>query len=146
MLESGRTGCVGWTKGLSFSESVKPACGARQRNVGGGKPSDDNGCADDGDGPVVFMWRQRYSNGYSDISRYSLDLASQVTPLVVTSHPSLSSLSPTSRGCLLPHESDLDHHAAYSVSRLWSLLSLFFVLVSIVFVFYDLPFFILACS
>ena len=110
------------------------------------KPSDDNGCADDGDGPVVFMWRQRYSNGYSDISRYSLDLASQVTPLVVTSHPSLSSLSPTSRGCLLPHESDLDHHAAYSVSRLWSLLSLFFVLVSIVFVFYDLPFFILACS
>ena len=89
---------------------------------------------------------QRYSNGYSDISGYSMDLASQVTPLVVTSHPSLSSLSPTSRGCLLPHESDLDHHAAYSVSRLWSLLSLFFVLVSIVFVFYDLPFFILACS
>ena len=67
---------------------------------------------------------QRYSNGYSNISGYSMDLASQVTPLVVTSHPSLSSLSPTSRGCLLPHESDLDHHAAYSVSRLWSLLSL----------------------
>ena len=41
----------------------------------------------------------------------------KVTPLVVTSHPSLASLSPTSRGCLLPHESSLDHHAAYSVSR-----------------------------
>jgi len=40
----------------------------------------------------------------------------EVTPLVVTSHPSLASLSPTSRGCLLPHESALDHHAAYSVS------------------------------
>lgn len=45
----------------------------------------------------------------------------QVTPLVVTSHPSLASLSPTSRGCLLPHESALAHHAAYSVSRFTTL-------------------------
>ena len=36
--------------------------------------------------------------------QYSRGKSVKVTPLVVTSHPSLTSLSPTSRGCLLPSQ------------------------------------------
>ena len=70
------------------------------------KPSDDNGCADDGDGPVVFMWRPlaeifqwifRYIRIFHGFSIPGDSIGSNQPPLFVLSVSNFSWVSFASR-------------------------------------------------